>query len=97
MPSATFVKPSESALVQLNTLHQDLVHFDLPREKAFVLYALVSKLNSQNDIKVDHFAQKKVLWDLESILQGAIPEFAENDFGSKVKEAYEETWPTNFS
>jgi hypothetical protein len=53
----------------------------------------MDRLNSDPSVKLEHQAERKVLWDLEYLLHSALPETHTAEYESKLSEARENTWP----
>ena len=73
--------------------HHEKVSFRLTKEKAIVFHALLSNINRKHSIHLEHPAEQKVLWDLESILQRIVSDIKAEEYEERLELAREHTWP----
>ncbi|MBK7745930.1 MAG: hypothetical protein IPP57_01460 [Candidatus Obscuribacter sp.] len=92
-PSSQLKSPRVISKSRQFQAQRDKVCIRLPREQALILYAMMDRLNSDPSVKLEHQAERKVLWDLEYLLHSALPETHTAEYESKLSEARENTWP----
>lgn len=65
----------------------EAVTIDLSGDMAIVLLALVARLNQSESVEFADQAEQRALWDLESLLESAIPTVLSLDFASSLEQA----------
>jgi hypothetical protein len=61
----------------------------LSGDLAIVLLALVARLNQDESVLFEDQAEQRALWDLEALLEAAIPAVLSPDFTSSLQSARE--------
>jgi hypothetical protein len=65
------------------------VSLDLSGDLALVLLVLVGRLNEEGSVGFVDESEQRALWDLEALLESAVPAVVSPDFDSEVRGARE--------
>lgn len=52
-----------------------------------MLFALVVRLNEEDQIEFEDQAEQRVLWDLESVLESAVVATVASDYANRLRQA----------
>ena len=70
-------------------MSQKKIHIDLTNDEALVLFEFLSRYSKNEQLKIEHQAEQRVLWNLEAILEKALVEPFKKDCAQLVLEARE--------
>ena len=60
-------------------MEKDQVEINLTKDEAIVLFEFLSRFSDKDELKIEHQAEERALWDLACILEKKLSEpFSEN-------------------
>lgn len=65
------------------------VTLSLSRDEALVLFEFLSRFSDDNNLRIDHLAEARVLWDLCCMLEATLDEPLREDYLERLHRARE--------
>jgi hypothetical protein len=65
----------------------DKVRLELSREEAIVFFEWLTRFNKADDARFEDQAEQRVLWDMEAMLETALVEPFESNYGELLARA----------
>lgn len=66
---------------------EEMATISLSKDRALVLYDLVARLNSRDDLPLEDQSEQRVLWDLEADLESQLAAVTAPDYKSRLESA----------
>jgi len=71
------------------TTNEAPVTFTLTRDEAIVFFEFLSRFSASDQLKIEHQAEERVLWNLECILESTLQEPFSTNYVQRVADARE--------